>query len=136
MHTYLLLPQFFFNCGSQFFRLSLKDGLIEFVSEVIWNEEKANTKVFLCTKHSEALGVSVACISIVDSYIAIYALYFTLKISIPMYIEIGTSNQRRCIAIRNVAGEIIAEVCLVFPAFYSFTGTAPFTETVKMQDTR
>ena len=112
----------FLNCGSQLFRLSLKDGLIECVSELICDQEKADTKVFLCTKHAELLGVSAACISTMNSDIAIYALYFALQISVPMYIEIRTSDRRRCIDIRNVVSEIREEVCLALPALHSFTG--------------
>ena len=68
----------FLNCGSQFFRLSLKNDLIDCVSELVCDQEEADTKVFLCTKHAEALGVSAACVSTVDSDIAIYTLYFPL----------------------------------------------------------
>ena len=78
--------------------------------------------MFLCTKHAEALRVSVACILTVESDIAICALYFALQILISMHIEIGTSNQRRCIDIRNVVIEIRKEVCLALPAFHLFTG--------------
>ena len=64
----------FLNCGSQLFRLSLEDGLIECVSELVCDQEEADTKVFLCTKHAEVLGVLASCISTVDSDIAIYVL--------------------------------------------------------------
>ena len=40
-----------------------------------------------------------------------------------MYIETGTSDQRRCIDIQNVIGEIREEVCLALPALHLFTGT-------------
>ena len=62
----------FFNCASQIFRLSLKDDLIKCVSESAFDQEEADTKNFLCTKHSEALGFWAACISTVDFDIAIY----------------------------------------------------------------
>ena len=68
----------FFNCGSKLFRLSLKTDLIDCVSELVCDQEEADAKVFLCTKHAEALGVSPPCISTVDSDIAICALYFPL----------------------------------------------------------
>ena len=91
----------FFNCGSQFFRLSLKDGLIKCVFELVCDQKEADTKVILCTNLAAALRVSTACISTVNSDIAIYALYFAMQISIPMYIKIGTSDRRRCIDVRN-----------------------------------
>ena len=78
--------------------------------------------MFLCAKHAEALGVSVACILTVDSDIAICALYFALQISISVHIESGTSNQRRCIDIRNIVSEIREEACLALPALHLFTG--------------
>ena len=77
-HVNLFTPAaiLFLNCGSQFFRLSLKDGLIKCVSELVCDQEEADTNVFFCSKH--ALVVSPVCISTVDSDIAIYALYFAL----------------------------------------------------------
>ena len=67
-----------------------------------------------------------ACISTVELDIARYALYLkycnVLTISIPMYIEIGTGDRRRCIDIRNVVSEIREKVCLALPAFHSFIG--------------
>ena len=67
-----------------------------------------------------------ACISTVELDIARYALYLkycnVLTISIPMYIEIGTGDRRRCIDIRNVVSEIREKVCLALPAFHLFIG--------------
>ena len=77
-HLFPLATILLFNCGSRFFRLSLKNCLIECVSELPCDQEEAYTKVFLCTKDVEALGASDTCISIVNSDIAIYALYFPL----------------------------------------------------------
>ena len=59
--------------------------------------KKADTKVILCTKLAAARGVSTACISTVNSDIAIYAMYFAMQISIPMYNKIGISDRRRCV---------------------------------------
>ena len=68
-----------FNCGSQFVRLILQNGLIECVSELVCDEEEADTKLFLCAKHAEAHGVSAVCISTVNSDITIYALISFFK---------------------------------------------------------
>ena len=100
-HLFVAATILFFNCRSQFFRLSLKDGLIKCVFELVCDQDEADTKVILCTNLAAALGVSTACISTVNSDIAIYALYFATQISIPMYIKIGTSDRRRCIDVRN-----------------------------------
>ena len=92
--------------------------------------------MFLCTKHIEALRVSAACISTVDSNNAIYMLYFAPQISIPTYIEIATCDRQRCLDIRNIVSEIREEFCLALSALHSFTGnnyTAPFTELVKLK---
>lgn len=56
-----------------------------------------------------------------DSNIAIYTFYFALEILIPMYVDTGTSDRRRCIDIRNVVSEVIEEVLLPFLRFM-FTG--------------
>ena len=74
-NAHLFPPARFFNCASQIFRLSLKDGLIECVSELIFDQEEADTKVFLCTKNADARGISAAWISTVDSNISIYAVF-------------------------------------------------------------
>ena len=84
-NAHLLPPANFFNCPSQTFRLSLKDGLIECVSELICDQEEADTKVFLCTKHAESFEVSAACISTVDSDIAIYAVFYFANINSYVY---------------------------------------------------
>ena len=70
--------------------------------------------MFLCTKNAEAIAVSAALISTVDSN--------HLQILIPIYIETGTSDKRRCMDIKNVISEIKEEVCLALPALRLFTG--------------
>ena len=80
-NAYLFPPVNFLNCALQIFRLILKDGLIKCVSELICDQEEADTKVFLCTKHAESFEVSAACISTVDSDIAIYADFYFANIN-------------------------------------------------------
>ena len=56
MPTHLLLPLFCFLAVAYKLRFSPKDGLIECVSELACNLEEADTKMFWCTKDTEALG--------------------------------------------------------------------------------
>ena len=85
LNAQLFPPANFFNCASQIFRLILKDGLIKYVSELIGDQEEDDTKVYLCTKHAEALEVSAACISTVGSDIAIYAVIYFVNINSYVY---------------------------------------------------
>ena len=95
----------FFNCGSKLFRLSLKNGLIDCVSELVCDQGEADAEVFFCTKHAEAIGVLPPYVSAVDSDIAIYVLYFPLQIFVFVFniylpsitIYKGSSFQRRLI---------------------------------------
>ena len=84
-NTYLFPPANFFNCASQIFRSIIKDGLIKCVSDLICDQEEADTKVFLCTKHAEAFGVSAACTSAVDSDITICAVFYFANIDSFVY---------------------------------------------------
>ena len=40
------------------------------------NQEEADTKVFLCTKHAESFGFQSVVIVTVDTDIAVYSIYF------------------------------------------------------------
>ena len=80
-NAHLFPPGNFVNCAAQTVRLILKDGLIKCVSELIYDQEETDTKVFLCTKHAELLEVSAACVSTVDSDIAIYAVFYFANIN-------------------------------------------------------
>ena len=113
----------------------LKDCPIECVSELVCDQEEADTKLFLCTKLVEALEVSAAGISTMDYDTAIYALYFALKISIPKYIEIGTKDRRRCIDIGNVVSETRRKVFLALPliGLQEMIIPAPLAESVKLK---
>ena len=65
-----------------------------------------------------------------------YTRFFTLQISIPMYIEIGISDRRRCIDIWNVVSEIRKEACLALPAFIQLQELiirAPFMRSLKLK---
>ena len=134
-NAHLFPPANFFNCPSQIFRLILKDGLIECVSELISDQEEADTKVFCVLSTQKHLGSRLL---VCQQWIPIlqYTWFFTLQISIPMYIEIGTSDRRRCIDICNVVSEIRKEVFLALPAFIrlrELITRAPFTESVKLK---
>ena len=97
-NAHLFPPANFFICALQIIRLILKDGLIKCVSELICDQEEADTKAFcvLSTqKHLESrLLVFQQCISSLQ-----YTRFFTLQILVLMYIEIGISDRRRCIDI-------------------------------------
>ena len=101
-----------FDCGSQFFRLSLKNGLIDCVSKLICDQEEANTKGFLYTKHAEALGVSATWyFNSRFGYCNIRTVFSFVNI------ETRTSDRWREIDVKNVISEIREKVCLAFLSF-------------------
>ena len=51
--AHLFPPASFFNYASQIFRLSLKDGLTECVSELVFYQEEADTIVFFCVLRTQ-----------------------------------------------------------------------------------
>ena len=86
MLTHFLLLLFCFSTvAHNFSKESLKNGLTECASELICDQDEADTKMFLCTKHTEALGVlgylyfnrrfrychirAVFCFENIDSYV-------------------------------------------------------------------
>ena len=48
----------FFNCGSQFFRLSLKDGLTECVSELVCDQDRLKKSALVYQAHRSTWSLS------------------------------------------------------------------------------
>ena len=65
----------------------------EEVFELQTTQKEADTKVFLCCQHAAKSGYQSTCIYTVDSDIPLYALYFTGKILIDIYVLIGTKKK-------------------------------------------
>ena len=86
-------------------------------------QEEADTKVFLCAKHaSDEYQTTSACITTVDSDIALYALYFDSKIEIRMYINYIVAKRSRIIDVHSIALEIGLDCCSSIPALHAFSG--------------
>ena len=84
---------------------------------------QADTKVFLCTKHAvDCHNASSVCIHTVDSDIAIYAIYFSQKIDVEIFIKMGVRERTRILEISNFALELGVDCCLALPALHGFSG--------------
>ena len=88
------------------------------------DQEEADTKVFLCTKHASLeFSTTSICILIVDSDIGIYVLYFQNQFpNIRMYIQTGTGIRRRILDIKSMSQELEVDCCRALPALHAFTG--------------
>ena len=64
-------------------------------------QEEADTKVFLCVRHAKNTLDLDACITTVDTDIAVYALYFSDISNI--YIKIGAADRKRILDISKIA---------------------------------
>ena len=87
------------------------------------HQEEADTKVFICTKHAvDCHNSSSACINTVETDISIYAIYFSQKIDVEIYVKTGVKERTRVLKISNVALELGKDVCQALPALHSFSG--------------
>ena len=114
----------YINVGNYFYKIQVLNNQIihDEVLELRTNQEEADTKVFLCCQHAAESGYESSCIYTVDSDIPLYALYFADKISIDMYVLIGTKNKKRLLNISSIRDIIGDDCALAMPAFHSFTG--------------
>ena len=83
-------------------------------------QEEADTKVFLCVRHAKNTLDLDACITTVDTDIAVYALYFSDISNI--YIKIGAADRKRILDISKIATVLEENVCRALPALHAFTG--------------
>ena len=86
----------YLNFGNHFYEIKTQNNEIvsEEVFELQTTQEEADTKVFLCCQHAARSGHRSTCI--VDSDNPLYALYFTDKILIDIYVLIGTKKKKDC----------------------------------------
>ena len=87
------------NHGSHFHKIWVENNVVLCVEEelLFTEQEEADTKVFLCVKHSVLLGVDMMTVSTVDTDIVIYSLFFCSDSDVSLYIEIGVAERRRTI---------------------------------------
>ena len=113
----------YLNFGNHFYEIKTQNNEIvsEEVFELQTTQEEADTKVFLCCQHAAKSRYQSTCIYTVDSDIPLYALYFTDKILIDIYVLIGTKKKRllNISAVREVIGNGCA---LSMPVLHCFTG--------------
>lgn len=63
-----------------------------------------------------------ACITTVDTDIAIYALYFSCILTSDIYIKIGAADRKRILDVTRIAAVLGRKVCQSLPALHAFTG--------------
>ncbi|XP_047132181.1 uncharacterized protein LOC124811086 [Hydra vulgaris] len=115
----------FVNLQSRFYKLTCEVGgqvTSEEVESLHTNQEEADTKVFLCSKHAASIGFDSVCIHTVDTDIAIYGLYFQNQLPIHFFVDIGVCNSRRILDIKIIASKLGTDCCKALLALHAFSG--------------
>ena len=90
------------------------------VPELQLEQEKADTKMFLCAQFASTLGFQSLKIIIVDSDVAILALYFVSKVKTHMYLELGT---RAKVVVYDITSHTLEhDICEGLPGLHCFLG--------------
>ena len=112
------------NVENNFYKLEVIAGKVVCNEEesIATNQEEADTKVFLCSKHASQSGSTHVCICTVDSDIPIYALYFQNKIEARLLVKIGVGNRTRVLDIEDISSELGPDMCKALPSLHAFTG--------------
>ena len=107
------------SVGDKFDRIEINgDSIIcSKETELETNQEEADTKVFLCSKHAHDKGIPDLRICAVDSDIAIYSLYFESYIKSSLFVKIGCGNHQRVLDITLITSQLGRDICFALPAF-------------------
>ena len=62
------------------------------VIELSSNQEEADTKVFLAVKLAQEIGYTDVVIYTVDSDVAILAMYYSRRLAVNLYVQLGTGS--------------------------------------------
>ena len=76
----------------------------------------------LCAKHAEFFGLQSVVIVTVDTYIAVYSIYFQQFFEVELFVKIGNGKDKRLLKIANFSSELGKDLCDVLPALHCFTG--------------
>lgn len=113
------------NVNSDFYKIWLENGKIETAKEpsLATNQEEADTKVFLCVKHSAMVNARSICIATVDTDIAIYSIFFKPYLDVPMFLQIGVGDRKKVVSVSEIYDQVGGDMASALPALHCFTGS-------------
>ena len=71
------------------------------VIELSSNQEEADTKVFLAVKLAQEIGCTDAVIYTADSDVAILAMYYSRRLPVNLFVQLGTGSNVRIVDVGN-----------------------------------
>ena len=90
------------------------------VDQLFSNQEEADTKVFLASKVAQEAGCSDAVIYTVDSDVAILALYYARRLSIHLFLQLGTGSDVRIL--NTQATDWPSDLLEALPSLHAISG--------------
>ena len=85
------------------------------------NQEEADTKIFLCAKHSESFGFQPVVIVTVDTDVTVYSTYFQQFLEVELFVKIGNGKNKHLLKIANISSELGKIYVTHFQRFHCFT---------------
>ena len=90
------------------------------VDQLSSNQEEADTKMFLASKVAQEAGCSDTVIYTVDSDVAILALYYARRLSIHLFLQLGTESDVRILDIQ--ATDWLSDLLEALPSLHAISG--------------
>ena len=90
------------------------------VDQLSSNQEEADTKMFLALKVAQEAGCSDAVIYTVDSDVAILALYYARRLSIHLFLQLGTGSDVRILDTQ--ATDWLSDLLEALPSLHAISG--------------
>ena len=102
-HQLISTKTIYFTTRKDVFKLNVigVDTQCQPVIELSSNQEEADTKVFLAVKLAQEIGCTDAVIYTADSDVAILAMYYSRRLSINLFVQLGTGSNVRIVDVGN-----------------------------------
>ena len=90
------------------------------VTELSSNQEEADTKVFLTVKLAQEIGYTDAVIYTVDSDVVILAIYYSRRLVVNLFVQLGTGSNVRIVDEGNTDWQ--SELVKALPSLHAISG--------------
>ena len=93
------------------------------VTELSSNQEEVDTKVFLAVKLAQEIGYTDAVIYTVDSDVAILLMYYSRRLAVNLFMQLGTGSNVRIVDVGNTDWQL--ELVEALPSLLVILGCDP-----------
>jgi len=103
----------------------VRDGEVnrELVNELAANHDEADTRIALHVKSIDTDGANHIVIQASDTDVAIILLFHSAKFGARIWMDAGTGNKRRYVAINAITASLGRDMCAALPGLHAFTGS-------------